>query len=115
MDDLLEIIPAELNPMFHIFKSIFPALAMAFFLNACAAAVNWDYPRMPSKAFANPETTSVGALFQEAADKHPGLSGFSLVEHGENAFLARLAMADLAEKTWTRSITSGIRTPPAGS
>ena len=72
---------------------------MAFFLSACAAAVNWDYPRMPSKAFTQPETTSVGALFQEAADKHPGLSGFSLVEHGENAFLARLAMADLAEKT----------------
>ena len=88
-----------MNHMFHIFKSIFPALAMAFFLNACAAAVNWDYPRMPSKAFAHPETTSVGALFQETADKHPGLSGFSLVEHGENAFLARLAMADLAEKT----------------
>ena len=88
-----------MNRMFHIFKSIFPALAMAFFLNACAAAVNWDYPRMPSKAFAHPETTSVGALFQEAADKHPGLSGFSVVEHGENAFLARLAMADLAEKT----------------
>ena len=72
---------------------------MAFFLNACATAVNWDYERTPSKAFAHPETTSVGALFQETADKHPGLSGFSLVEHGENAFLARLAMADLAEKT----------------
>ena len=41
-----------MNHMFHIFKSIFPALAMAFFLNACAVAVNWDYPRMPSKAFA---------------------------------------------------------------
>jgi hypothetical protein len=47
-----------MNPVFHIFKSIFPAVAMAFFLNACAAAVNWDYPRMPSKAFAHPETTS---------------------------------------------------------
>ena len=88
-----------MNSMFHIFKSIFPALAMALLLNACSAAVNWDYPRVPSNAFADPETTSVGALFQEAADKHPGLSGFSLVQHGENAFLARLAMADLAEKT----------------
>jgi cardiolipin synthase C len=88
-----------MNPMFHIFKSIFPALAMALLLGGCSAAVNWDYPRMPSNAFAYPETTSVGALFQEAADKHPGLSGFSLVQHGENAFLARLAMADLAEKT----------------
>src|SRR4029077_5396297 len=88
-----------MNPMFHIFKSIFPPLAMALLLGACSAAVNWDYPRMPSNAFAHPETTTAGVLFQEAADKHPGLSGFSLVQHGENAFLARLAMADLAEKT----------------
>src|ERR1700752_3826799 len=88
-----------MKPIFHVFKSILPALAMAFFLGACSAAVNWDYPRVPSSAFANPETTSVGALFQEAADKHPNLSGFSLVQHGENAFLARLAMVDLAEKT----------------
>ena len=48
---------------------------------------------------AHPETTSVGALFQETADKHPGLSGFSVVERGRTLFLARLAMADLAEKT----------------
>jgi putative cardiolipin synthase len=85
--------------MFHIYKSILPALAMTLLLGACSAAVNWDYPRMPSNAFAHPETTNVGALFREASEKHPGLSGFSLVQHGENAFLARLAMADLAEKT----------------
>ena len=85
--------------MFHIYKSILPALAMALLLGACSAAVNWDYPRMPSNAFAHPETTNVGGLFREASEKHPGLSGFSLVQHGEDAFLARLAMADLAEKT----------------
>ena len=85
--------------MFHIYKSILPALAMALLLGACSAAVNWDYPRMPSNAFAHPETTNVGALFREASEQHPGLSGFSLVQHGEDAFLARLAMADLAEKT----------------
>src|SRR5262245_31430796 len=84
--------------MFQAYKRIFPALAMALLLSACSA-VNWDYPRVPSKAFAQPETTTVGALFGEAADKHPGLSGFSLIEYGENAFLARLAMIDLAEKT----------------
>jgi putative cardiolipin synthase len=72
---------------------------MAFLLSACSAAVNWDYPRVPSNAFAHPETTSVGALFQEAADKHPGLSGFSIIRQGGPAFMARLAMADLAEKT----------------
>ena len=88
-----------MNRMFHIFKSIFPALAMAFFLNACAATVNWTYERAPSNAFAHPETTTVGALFQEAADKHPGLSGFGIIRQGGPAFMARVAMADLAEKT----------------
>jgi putative cardiolipin synthase len=87
-----------MNPKFHLYKSIFPVLAMALLLGACAT-VNWDYPRTSSNAFAHPETTTVGLLFQEAADKHPGLSGFSVVQHGENAFLARLAMIDLAEKT----------------
>ena len=72
---------------------------MAFFLNACAATVNWNYERVPSNAFAHPETTTVGALFQEAADKHPGLSGFGIIRQGGPAFMARVAMADLAEKT----------------
>ena len=72
---------------------------MAFLLGACATTVNWNYERMPSNAFAHPETTSIGALFQKTADKHPGLSGFSLLREGATAFMARLAMADLAEKT----------------
>jgi putative cardiolipin synthase len=83
---------------FDSFKRILSCVAAAFLLGGCAA-VNWDYPRVPSKAFAHPETTRVGALFGEETDKHPGLSGFSLVEHGENGFLARVAMIDLAEKT----------------
>ena len=83
----------------HFSKSIFPILAVAFLVSACTAAVNWDYPRSPSNTFAYPQTTTVGALFQEAADKHPGLSGFSVIRQGGPAFMARLAMADLAEKT----------------
>ena len=80
-------------------NSMLPILGMAFLLSACSATVNWDYPRSPSNTFAHPETTTVGALFQEAADKHPGVSGFSLIRQGGQAFMARLAMADLAEKT----------------
>ena len=82
----------------HAFKRILPALTIALLLGACAT-VDWSYPRTPSIAFAHPETTSVGALLGEAADKHPGLSGFSLLEHAENGFLARLALIDLAEKS----------------
>ena len=84
---------------YRLYKSIFPILAVILLVSACAPAINWDYPRTPSNVFVHPETTSVGALFQEAADKHPGLSGFSIIREGSQAFMARLAMADLAEKT----------------
>ena len=83
---------------YHFSKSMFPILAVALLVSACST-INWDYPRTPSNAFVHPETTTVGALFQEAADKHPGLSGFSIIREGGTAFMARLAMADLAEKT----------------
>jgi putative cardiolipin synthase len=78
---------------------LLPIFAIACLVSACAPAINWDYPRSPSNTFAHPETTTVGALFQEAADKHPGVSGFSIIRQGGQAFMARLAMADLAEKT----------------
>jgi len=78
---------------------LLPIFAIACLVSACAPAINWDYPRSPSNTFAHPETTTVGALFQEAADKHPGVSGFSIIRQGGPAFMARLAMADLAEKT----------------
>ena len=84
---------------YHLYKSRFPILAVILLVSACAPAINWDYPRTSSNTFVQPQTTAVGALFQEAADKHPGLSGFSIIREGGQAFMARLAMADLAEKT----------------
>ena len=87
-----------MNPRSQLYKVIFPALVMALLLSACAT-VNWDYPRTPSIASVDPKTTTVGALFEEAAEKHPGLSGFLLLQYGERGLLARLAMCDLAEKT----------------
>ena len=83
----------------HGCQSTIVALGTAFLLNACSPTVNWNFERTPSTAFAEPQTTSVGALFQEAVDQHPGLSGFSLIREGDRAFMARLAMADLAEKS----------------
>ena len=84
---------------YYSYKSLLPIFAIACLVSPCAPVINWDYPRSSSNTFARPETTTVGALFQEAADKHPGVSGFSIIRQGGQAFMARLAMADLAEKT----------------
>jgi putative cardiolipin synthase len=57
------------------------------------------YPRMVSTAFEDPASTRLGQFFGPAADEHPGLSGFSLLNHGREAFIVRLALADLAERS----------------
>jgi cardiolipin synthase C len=58
-----------------------------------------EYPRTVSTAFGDPASTRLGQFFGPAADEHPGLSGFGLLSHGRKAFIVRLALADLAERS----------------
>ena len=44
-------------------------------------------------------TTRLGQFFGSAVDAHPGLSGFGLLSHAREAFIVRLALADLAERS----------------
>ncbi len=53
-------------------------------------------PRPVSMAFEDPASTRLGQFFGPAADEHPGLSGFSLLSHGREAFIVRLALADFS-------------------
>jgi putative cardiolipin synthase len=53
-----------------------------------------DDRRTVSTAFEDPASTRLAQFFGPAADKHPGLSGFS-----RYAFIVRLALADLAERS----------------
>jgi cardiolipin synthase C len=57
-----------------------------------------DNPRTVSRAFDEPTSTRLGQFFGPAAEEHPGLSGFRLLSHGREAFIVRLALADLAER-----------------
>ena len=57
------------------------------------------YPRTASRAFDEPASTRLGQFFGPAADEHPGLSVFHLLSHGREAFIVRLALADLAERS----------------
>ncbi|PSO32536.1 hypothetical protein C7G41_12885 [Bradyrhizobium sp. MOS002] len=58
-----------------------------------------DHPRPVSTAFEDFTSTGLGHFFGPASDKHSGLSGFSLLSHGRDAFIVRLALADLAERS----------------
>jgi cardiolipin synthase C len=57
------------------------------------------HPRTLSTAFEGFASTRLGQFFGLAADQHPGLSGFSLLSHGREAIIVRLALADLAERS----------------
>ena len=72
---------------------------LALVLTGCAAGPRPDYPRTPSTAFEDYASTRLGRFFGAAADEHPGLSGFSLLSQGREAFITRLALADLAERS----------------
>ena len=73
-------------------------LLIGMLLTGCAS-VPKDYPRTPSTAFTDYLDTSVGQLFEEAAAKHQGESGFALIRDGRPAFTARVALTELAEKS----------------
>ena len=73
-------------------------LLVAVLATGCAAPAK-DYPRTESRAFETHASTPIGSEIAEIAAQHPGLSGYSLIWRGRQAFTARVALADLAQKT----------------
>jgi cardiolipin synthase C len=77
-----------------------PALTwLAQLITGRATATRPHNPRTVSTAFEDFTSTRLGQFFGPTADEHPGLSGFSLLSHGREAFIVRLALADLAERS----------------
>ena len=52
-----------------------------------------------SRAFEQPDATALGRLLTPHLQAHPGQSGFRLLEYGREALVARIALADAAERT----------------
>jgi cardiolipin synthase C len=52
-----------------------------------------------SRCLATPENTQLGKLYASAQARHPGQSGFRILEYGPEALMARAAMVDSAEHT----------------
>lgn len=67
-------------------------------LVACATR-DLDYPRTETLAFTSYRETYLGRLFLAGESNNPGKSGVTLVTAGRNAFTARIAMTELAERS----------------
>jgi cardiolipin synthase C len=76
------------------------AAAAAFFFAVVAGCVTLrdDYQATPSYAFDRPEETALGRAYEAEQARHPGLSGFRLINGGVSALMTRAALADLAER-----------------
>jgi putative cardiolipin synthase len=73
--------------------------ALAVALLAGCASLPTDYPRTSSTAMQDHESTPIGRRVAELAAQHPGNSAFRIIRYGRPAFTARVALADLAQKT----------------
>ncbi|NTW59486.1 MAG: phospholipase D family protein, partial [Nitrospirae bacterium] len=74
------------------------ALALLLSIGSCATLPK-DYAREPSHAWDRPQETKLGRALAPAATQHPGMSGFHLLGNGMDAFVARMALAEAAERT----------------
>jgi putative cardiolipin synthase len=76
----------------------FLSLIAAAFLAACAS-VPENFDQTPSYAWPDPESTTMGAFFDDTAPSNPELSGVRLLRDPREAFLARFGFAAQAERT----------------
>lgn len=73
-------------------------LFIGLLLAGCASPLK-HYPKTTSTAFAKHLQTSLGRLLEEQESQHPDQSGFAIIPYGRPAFVSRIALADLAEKS----------------
>ena len=66
---------------------------------AGCSSLRLDVPSVPSFALERPEETVIGRNFASRLADTPGLSGFHLLVSGQEAFLARAATAEAAQRT----------------
>ena len=97
-----------------VFNACVFFLLIGLVLAGCATLPK-EYPRNPSTAITDYTGTSLDQLFEKDAAQHPGESGFAIIRHGRQAFTARVALTDLAEKSldlqyyiWERDETGRI-------
>ncbi len=78
-------------------RNLMLAVTIVAALTGGCATLPENADRTVSSAHSNTEDTTLGRDFAKELAKHPGLSGFILLENGLEAFVARAALAEAAE------------------
>jgi putative cardiolipin synthase len=78
---------------------MFALCSLVLLLAGGCATLPEDYPRQPSRAWDRPQETKLGRALAPAEAQHPGMSGFQVLGNGMDAFVARMAFAEAAERT----------------
>ena len=73
-------------------RFLVPGLLLVF--AAGCATLHPTAPAPPSFAFEHPESTRLGRALAPAQQRHPGESGFGILEYGLESLVARAALAD---------------------
>jgi len=78
----------------------FLAAGLALVAGCATTTPNTNHPRVETAALQDHESTPIGQEIARLAALHPGRAGgFSLLPGGRQAFTARVALAELAQKT----------------
>ena len=90
---------AQVRPSWGV-RTLCRILAVsAVMLIVGCSSIRYDVPRPPSHAIDHPQETFLGRSFASQLAATPGQSGFHLLVSGPEAFLARAALAESAERT----------------
>jgi putative cardiolipin synthase len=87
-----------MNQSQQTFSRPFITIVFALFLAGCASAP-FDYPKQHSEAITDTADTYLAEEVAQWTSAHPGKSGFYPMSAGIDAFGARLALIDRAERT----------------
>lgn len=85
---------------YQMIVRVVAAVLLCSVLVACSTLPpGHDYPRVDSRALAEPVETRLGNQLESATRDHGGDSGFRLLSFGADAYLTRMQMIDAAERT----------------
>src|SRR5262245_18215544 len=73
-------------------------LFLAFLLGGCATLPK-DFKANPSHAIPQSTPTFLAHYIESGVKGHPGQSGFLLLDSARDAYVSRISLAELSEKT----------------